>query len=171
MPTLTIFGSAAPGPGTPDYAQARLLGQAAARSGWTICNGGYGGTMAAAAEGAVSAGGHTIGVTCGALGRPGANRWIREEVRTADLPARLAELVRRGDAYAVLPGGTGTLVELALVWELRCKGLGEARPIWLLGSTWRPLCDLLPEASGVLSFAADLPGLLAGLGLAGDSRA
>jgi hypothetical protein len=68
---VTVFGSSAPQPLSPAYRDAYELGRGIAAAGWILCNGGYGGTMEAAAKGAVEAGGHTIGVTCSAqrLGR------------------------------------------------------------------------------------------------------
>ena len=161
---MTVFGSAAPKPGEPDYQTAYELGHAAATAGWTLCNGGYGGTMTASAAGARSAGGHTIGVTCTALGRPTPNEWIVEEVQTPDLLTRLRELVTRGDAFVVLPGSTGTLLELALVWELRNKRLLDDRSICLLGAHWRAMADLLPIESRFLKWFDRLPDLYAGLG-------
>ena len=44
----------------------------------------------------------------------------------------------------VLPGGTGTLLELAKVWELKNKGFIEAdKAIILVGRFWEPLTDLI----------------------------
>lgn len=141
-PVVTVFGSSQPAPHTPAYERAYQLGHAIAVAGWTLCNGGYGGTMEAAARGARAAGGHTIGVTCTLFGaRGGPNQFIQEEVQTTDLLARLATLVRLGQAYAVLPGGTGTLLELAYVWELTAKRLPprHGAPLVLLGDEWHDL--------------------------------
>jgi len=141
---ITVFGSSTVTPSEPAYQTAYELGRAVAQAGWTLCNGGYGGSMEAAAKGAVEAGGHTIGVTCHALGRAGPNRYIRQEVPTFDLLARLNTLVRLGQAYVVLPGGTGTLLELSLVWELLNKGLLRRRPAPIvLGDFWTPLEELI----------------------------
>ena len=141
---VTMFGSSAPLPSSPAYQLAHNLGQAIAEAGWTLCNGGYGGTMEAAARGAVEAGGHTIGVTCSLFDRGGPNRYIHQEIPTFDLLARLNTLVRLGSAYVVLPGGTGTLLELALVWELLNKRpVRRAAPLILLGDHWTPLVDLV----------------------------
>lgn len=141
---ITVFGSSAPLPSSPAYQLAYDLGRAIAEAGWTLCNGGYGGTMEAAARGAVEAGGHTIGVTCSRFGRTGPNRYIQQEIPTFDLLARLNTLVRLGSAYVVLPGGTGTLLELALVWELVNKRLvRRAAPLILLGDHWTPLVELV----------------------------
>jgi len=47
-----------------------------------------------------------------------------------------------GQAYVVLPGGTGTLLELAKVWELKNKGfLNVRKPIILVGDFWKPLAE------------------------------
>jgi len=138
--TVTVFGSGAVAPLDPLYQTAAELGRQIAQRGWTLCNGGYGGTMEAAARGAVEAGGHTIGVTCLAFGRAGPNPYIRQEVCTPDLFARLQTLLKLGQAYVVLPGGTGTLLELAAVWEMFNKGLLRRRgAVVLLGAHWRPL--------------------------------
>jgi uncharacterized protein (TIGR00730 family) len=136
--TITVFGSGTAEPGSETYEQARQLGEAISRQGWTLCNGGYGGTMEAAAMGAKQAGGKVIGVTCEIFGRTaGPNRYIDEEIKTPNLLARLDKLVELGDAYVVLPGGTGTLLELAYVWELTNKRLTARKPIVLLGDWWR----------------------------------
>ncbi len=138
---VTVFGSSTPKSDEPAYKLARQLGQAIAEHGWVLCNGGYGGTMEAAARGASDAGGHTIGVTCSILNWRGrANAYVKQEVPTFDLHTRLNTLVRLAHAYVVLPGGTGTLLELALVWELFSKGMLKRKaPIILLGDHWRPL--------------------------------
>lgn len=151
QPVVTIFGSSAPDPTSAAYKCAYELGRQIAAAGWVLCNGGYAGTMEAACKGAVEAGGKTIGVTCEPFGRPGANRFVRQEITTPSLLARLDKLVQLGDAFVALPGGTGTLLELALVWELLNKRLIPRRtPLILLGDFWAPLIPLVlaeqPEA-------------------------
>ncbi|MFQ5805633.1 MAG: LOG family protein [Phycisphaerae bacterium] len=158
---VTVFGSSQAEPLEKLYQTAFELGRAIAELGLTLCNGGYGGTMEASARGALEAGGHTIGVTCTRFSRSAANPYIRQEIPTFDLFQRLQTLIRLGRAYVVLPGGTGTLVELALVWELLNKGLlrGE-RPLIVLGNAWRPVIDHVrraqPDAVG-LHVVADVP--------------
>lgn len=144
---VTVFGSSAIEPLEEVYQIALELGRTIAELGLTLCNGGYGGTMEAAARGALEAGGHTIGVTCTRFGRGGANAYIRQEIPTFDLFQRLQMLIRLGRAYVVLPGGTGTLVELALVWELLNKGLLRSeRPLIVLGDAWQPVIDCIRQA-------------------------
>ncbi len=142
-PVITIFGSSTARPNSPAWQFAEDLGRGIAQAGWTVCNGGYGGTMAASAHGAKAAGGHTIGVTCSILAwRGGPNPDIRQEIPTFDLTTRLNTLVRLGQAYVCLPGGTGTLLELALVWELVNKGMLQRQaPLILAGDHWAPLLE------------------------------
>lgn len=131
------------------YQQARQLGGRLAQAGFAICNGGYGGLMEASARGARESGGHTIGVTCD-VWTTTANRWIVEEVRTATFMERLLTLIERGDSYVVLPGGTGTLAELALVWEMMnksalCRAVGGPKPLLVMLPYWRPVIDCLNQ--------------------------
>jgi len=141
---ITVFGSAQGLPGEKDYAEAESLGAALARAHFTICNGGYGGTMEAAAKGAQKNGGTTIGVTIKTL-KISSNPWITKTVAMPTLIERLQKLVDLGDGYVVLRGGTGTLLELALVWELLAKHLMPPKPIVCLGTFWGPVVATMRE--------------------------
>jgi len=117
--TITVFGTAKAKPGDYAYELAYSVGKMLAQEGFTIANGGYGGTMLAAAKGASEAGGKTIGVTCSAFKQSKPNEYISREIVADSIKERLNTLIKLGQAYVVLPGGTGTLLELALVWELK----------------------------------------------------
>ena len=134
-------------PGDGVFEMAESLGRLLAQNGFTLANGCYGGTMLAAAKGAAAAGGCVIGVTCTAFKRSRANEYVSEEISTDCLTERLAKLIELGDAYIVLPGGTGTLLELADVWEHKNKGFaGTEKPIILIGTFWGPLVSIMAEA-------------------------
>jgi uncharacterized protein (TIGR00730 family) len=155
---VTIFGTGRARPGDSAYEMAEQTGTLLAQAGITIANGGYGGTMSAAAKGANEAGGKIIGVTCSAFKNSKANQYINQEIITDSLDERLDTLIKLGQAYIVLPGGTGTLLELAKVWELKNKGfLKTDKPIILLGDFWKPLVELLniddPDCSRYVKFA------------------
>jgi uncharacterized protein (TIGR00730 family) len=159
--TITIFGTADAKSGESAYELAYQAGRLLAQAGFIIANGGYGGTMLAAAKGAAEAGGETIGVTCSAFKGSKANEYISREIVTKSLDERLDTLIKLGQAYVVLPGGTGTLLELAKVWELKNKGFIKAdKPIILVGGFWKPLVDLIaagdPESSRYIQ-QADRP--------------
>jgi len=147
---ISIFGSGGAKPGRQALMLAEKIGRLLAEAGFTIANGGYGGTMSAAAKGAAGAGGEIIGVTCTAFGPEDANKYITRQIVTTSLEERLKKLIELGQAYVVLPGGTGTLLELASVWELKNKGfLKKDKPIILVGRFWMPLVDLIAaEDSG-----------------------
>lgn len=141
---VTVFGSGLPKPGDAHYAEARMLGGELARRGFVVCTGGYGGVMEAVSRGAKEAGGRTIGVTA-AVFTTRANRWVDKEVRVKEWRDRLFELVDRPDGYVVCRGGTGTLVELALVWEMMNKGVMQLKPIVALGRFWAPVVKRVAE--------------------------
>jgi uncharacterized protein (TIGR00730 family) len=149
MKTVTIFGSSLPAQGSAAYEDARRLGRLLAESGFAVCNGGYTGLMEASARGAREGGGHTLGVTC-ALWPATANPYIVEEIRAGSFLERLTTLIERGDAYVVLPGGTGTLAELALVWEMMNKSVlartvGGRKPLLVRAPYWQPVIDCLGQ--------------------------
>lgn len=146
-PVVTLFGTSKTKPGQESYEIAFELGREFVVAGFAIANGGYGGTMLASAQGARQAGGEVIGVTCSAFGRSGPNPYVSREIKTHSLRERLECLVDLGQAYVVLPGGTGTLLELAEVWELKNKRLAERdRPIIIWRSFWEPLVELMRSA-------------------------
>ena len=141
---ITIFGTSRARPGDSTFTLAYETGALLAKAGFTVANGGYGGIMLAAAKGAAEAGGEIIGVTCSAFKSGKANEYVKREIVTGSLDERLETLIKLGQAYIVLPGGTGTLLELAKVWELKNKGfLKTDKPIILLGGFWKPLIELI----------------------------
>ncbi len=143
-PVITVFGSSRPRAGDPGYEEARALGGALASRGFIVCTGGYGGVMEAASRGAKEAGGRTLAVTANFF-RGQANAWVDEEVRVATWQERLFELIRRGQGYVACKGGTGTLVELAAVWEMLNKGVMTGKPFVVLGGFWQPILERVRE--------------------------
>lgn len=138
-PVITIFGSAAPEPGSEAYESARIVGRLLAEAGFAVATGGYCGTMTAVSQGASEAGGHVIGITSEQIERfrplkP--NDWVEEEIRYPTLRERLLHLVRYNDGMIALPGGIGTLSEVALAWNFLQVGEIEPVPLVLLGSVW-----------------------------------
>jgi len=143
---VSVFGTGRVRPGESAYVLAEQVGQTLAQAGFAIANGGYRGTMDAAAKGAAAVGGTVIGVTCSAFKNSVANEYVTREIVACSLEERLRTLVELGQGYVVLPGGTGTLLELATVWELKNKGfLDRAKPVVLAGEFWRPLVDLVAQ--------------------------
>lgn len=145
--TIAVFGTSKAGESDPDFQLAYQVGYSLAAAGFVIANGGYGGTMLASAKGATAAGGRVLGVTCRAFRRGKANPFVTEEIPTDALDQRLAKLVELGDGYVVLPGGTGTLLELATIWEHKNKGFETAgKPILVFQPFWEPVIKAMQEA-------------------------
>jgi uncharacterized protein (TIGR00730 family) len=137
---ISVFGSSAPQPGSADYEVARDLGRRLARAGFTVQTGGYLGVMEGASRGANEAGGHVIGVTCAQIEeyRPlKANAWVKEEIQHPSLHERVLYLVDRCEGIIVMPGGIGTLSELALAWSFVQVGEIPPKPIIPVGGQWQ----------------------------------
>ncbi len=139
-----MFGSSRPRERDAEYEEARELGRMLTTSGFSVCSGGYGGVMAAVSRGAKEGGGKTYGVTAEFF-RARANAWIDAEVRVATWQERLFELIRMGHGFVVCKGGTGTLVELAMVWEMLNKSVMTGKPLAVLGNFWTPIIECVRE--------------------------
>ncbi len=164
---VTVFGSSQPQPGSPAYIDACELGRLLALAGCAVLTGGYVGTMEAVSKGASEAGGHVIGVTCDEIERwrqVKANRWVKEERHFVTMQERLNELVHACDAALALPGGPGTLTEIALTWNLMIVDSMPRKPLILIGAGWKAVMEAMfrsmdesvPERQRVLlQFAPD----------------
>src|SRR5260370_12122807 len=101
--------------------------------------------MEAVSRGAKEAGGKTYGVTAEFFKAAKLNPWVDVEVRKKTWEERLFELIRRADGFVACKGGTGTLVELAVVWEMLNKSGMGGQPFALLGNFWQPGLAPLPD--------------------------
>ncbi len=141
---ITIFGGSSPQPGSTAYIEAYVLGKMLAQAGHNVLTGGYVGTMEAVSRGANEAGGHVIGVTCAdieAWRGSGANAWVQEERHFATLQERLNELILACDAAMALPGGPGTLTEIATSWNLMIVNAMPHKPLILIGEGWKSVIE------------------------------
>lgn len=101
--------------------QAEALGAGAVAAGFRIVTGGRGGVMAAASRGARSSPAWTEGTVLGILpgdDAAGANPWVDVALPTGMGLARNVLVVRAADVVVALGGGTGTLSEIALAWQI-----------------------------------------------------
>ncbi len=150
---IAVYGGSVVGRNTTAWQKYFRLGKELALRGAVIINGGYGGVMEATAAGARSVGGVTIGVTCDNLPEKEANPYILHEWKVERWDQRLLTLVWLSDGYAILPGSSGTLVELSMVIETQFKGFIPARPIVCLGSYWKPVVSRIDGTEGMVSYA------------------
>ncbi len=149
---VTVFGSSRPQRGDADYEEAQKLGTVLAERGFAVCTGGYGGVMDAASRGAKDVGGKTYGVTAEFFSR-NVNEWVDVEVRKKTWQERLFALIKLGDGFVAWKGGTGTLVELAAVWEMLNKTVMAAKPLVVLGDFWQPILQRVREVELGPAFA------------------
>ena len=117
------------GSGTEHEENAEQIGRLLAERGATVVTGGLGDVMAAAARGAKSVGGTTIGILPTET-RGSANEWIDHVVVTGIGHARNLAVVASGDAVIAVGGRYGTLAEIGLALTL-------GRPVIVLEPGWQ----------------------------------
>ena len=106
---------------------ARQVGRLLARNGAILLNGGFGGVMGAASEGAASEGGTVVGILPD-VDRAGVNAHLTIAIATGLGQARNAVIVTAADSVIAIGHGWGTLSEIALARRLD-------RPVFAL-DTW-----------------------------------
>ncbi len=169
--TITVFGSSLPREGEPEFVDAFKLGQMLAGKGFIVCTGGYQGIMNAVSKGAVENGGKAIGITVKNWGaKP--SKYLSEEIKCENLFARINKLVDVGDGFVILRGGTGTLLELAVVWEYMNKHIIETKPVACHSSLWKEIVfqmekqiEVEKRVNGLIKYfknIEDIAGYLAG---------
>jgi predicted Rossmann-fold nucleotide-binding protein len=140
---VTIFGSARCEPGSPPYEETRNAAEKLAAMGCDIITGGGPGLMQAANEGAVAAGvqaqARSVGIRVDLPFEQGANAFVRNAFLHRTFFTRLHHFVLSSDAFLVAPGGIGTLLEVAMVWQLLQVGHVEDVPLILMGPMWPEL--------------------------------
>lgn len=142
--TITVFGSSIPKIGEKEYTDAYYIGKELAKIGFNICSGGSLGIMDAVSKAAYEEGRKAIGITV-KIFNSHTSRFLTEEIKCDTLYERLNNLVNIGDAFVVLPGGTGTLLELSLVWELLNKNVMNMKPIACLGGMWKNIVEVMEK--------------------------
>jgi len=116
------------GSGSENEERAEVVGRLLAERGATVVTGGLGDVMAAAARGAKSVGGTTIGILPGEA-RTSANAWLDHVVVTGIGHARNLAVVASGDAVIAVGGRYGTLAEIGFALTL-------GRPVVVLEPGW-----------------------------------
>ena len=130
---ITMFGSARTLPTDPLYAQARDLAEVLARHGWSTVTGAGPGIMAAGLEGAGPE--KSFGINIRLPFEQYANDFIKDNPKLVSMKyffTRKLLLIKESFAYAVLPGGFGTLDEAFELLTLLQTGKAEPAPVVLL---------------------------------------
>jgi uncharacterized protein (TIGR00725 family) len=116
------------GSGAEHERRAEQVGRLLATRGCTVVTGGLGEVMAAAARGAKSVGGTTIGIVPGES-RAEVNEWSDHVVVTGIGHARNLAVVASGDAVIAVGGRWGTLAEIGFAHVL-------GKPVVILEPGW-----------------------------------
>lgn len=110
-----------------------------------VFGGGRVGLMGAVADGVIAAGGEAVGIIPGHLYDREVGHTDLSELHIVDtMHARKQMMFELSDAFAVLPGGTGTLDEAFEILTWRQLGLHD-KPVVLLDldGYWTPFRDLI----------------------------
>ena len=142
---VTIFGSARLQPGTPAYEAVKKLAAELTAMGCDILSGGGPGLMQAANEGAhsVDPTGHrrSIGINIELPFEQEVNPFVSQAYGHRTFFSRLHHFMIVSDAFVVVPGGIGTLLEMSLVWQLLQVRKLYNTPLIMVGKMWAELVD------------------------------
>ncbi|MDP2227413.1 MAG: TIGR00730 family Rossman fold protein [Moraxellaceae bacterium] len=139
---VNIFGSARLGPDSPYYEQAEHLGCLLSRAGLNVITGGGPGIMEGANKGALGQGARSIGlnITLPQEQKPNTFQDISLDFRYFFV--RKFMFMKHAVAFAIFPGGFGTMDELFEALTLIQTGKSEPFPVVLIGSGyWQGLID------------------------------
>jgi hypothetical protein len=144
---VSIFGSARVKPGSDVYLQAEELGRLLVQAGLSVITGGGGGVMEAGNKGAAEAGGHSIGLNIELPFEQRPNPYANVRLSFRYFFVRKVMFVKHSVAYVVMPGGFGTLDELAEAITLIQTRRIRPFPVVLMGSKyWGGLVDWFKDS-------------------------
>ena len=140
---VAIFGSARAKPGTFVYDAVKQVAAAFAATGCDIVTGGGPGLMQAANEGAASTGlpDRSLGIRVELPFEQEVNPFVTQAFEHKTFFTRLHHFVIASDAFVVVPGGIGTVLETMMIWQLLQVHHVAEVPLVLVGPMWRGLVD------------------------------
>jgi uncharacterized protein (TIGR00730 family) len=142
---VTIFGSARLKPGTVAYDGVKQLAAELTKMGCDIVSGGGPGIMQAANEGARSvdpkALHRSVGIRVELPFEQELNPFVGLAYEHRTFFSRLHHFMIISDAFVVVPGGIGTLLELSLAWQLLQVRKLYNTPLVLVGKMWAELVE------------------------------
>jgi uncharacterized protein (TIGR00730 family) len=150
-PSVSIFGSARAKPGTKFYSLAEEIGERLSNAGFSVVTGGGPGIMEAANKGAYKGSSLSVGLNIELPDHEISNEYQDISLRFRHFFTRKVMFVKYAAAYVVLPGGFGTLDEMAEILALIQTGKTRRIPVILVKEIfWRGLLrwfneTLIPE--------------------------
>ena len=140
---VTIFGSARIPREHWVYAAVRDLAKELGSLGCSIITGGGPGLMEAANEGIALAGPEaqkrSIGIRVDLPFEQDVNPFVAQAYEHRTFFSRLHHFVLMSEAFVVVPGGIGTVLELAMIWQLLQVRKLHRTPLILVGRMWAEL--------------------------------
>lgn len=141
-PSVSVFGSARTPPDHPWYIKAEQTARLLSDAGFSVVSGGGPGIMEAANRGAHGGKSPSIGLNIQLPHEQTANPYQDISLNFRHFFARKVMFVKYASAYVVLPGGFGTLDELAEILTLVQTGKSRRIPIVLVESAfWSGLLE------------------------------
>jgi uncharacterized protein (TIGR00725 family) len=144
---VAFFGDAEAKSGDQHYKEAYEVAKLLAENGFTVVNGGGPGVMLASTLGAKAGKGRVEIVILDPKKQPDNYEGIDKEnfnladkkYVTGNYPNRLNKLVDVADAFVIFKGGTGTLSEVGLTWEMAKFEYGNHEPLIFMGDNWHDI--------------------------------
>jgi len=146
-PSVSIFGSARFKPDHPYYKVSEELSRLLSDSGFAVVSGGGPGVMEASNKGAFAGKSASVGLNIKLPHEQSGNPYQDIAVNFKYFFARKVMFVKYASAYVVMPGGFGTLDELAEILTLVQTGKTKKIPIILFGTEfWQGLLGWFRES-------------------------
>jgi uncharacterized protein (TIGR00730 family) len=140
---VTIFGSARVPEDHWVYAAVRDVAEELTRMGCDIITGGGPGLMAAANEGTKRADSdapdRSVGIRVQLPFEQDVNSFVSQAYEHRTFFTRLHQFVLMSDAFVVMPGGIGTVLEAMMIWQLLQVGHLQGTPLILAGKMYAEL--------------------------------
>lgn len=131
-PSVSIFGSARTDPGSPHYQLTVDIARTLSDAGFSVVSGGGPGIMEAANKGAFEGKSPSVGLNIQLPREQSGNDYQDISLTFRHFFSRKVMFVKYASAYVVLPGGFGTLDELAEILTLVQTGKTRKIPIILV---------------------------------------
>lgn len=144
---VAVFGSARAMPGSYVYEEVKRVSAALTAMDCDIVTGGGPGLMQAANEGAAaaakSAGGNnrSIGIRVELPFEQEVNPFVEHAFEHKTFFSRLQHFVIASDAFVVVPGGIGTVLESLMIWQLLQVRHVDQVPLIFVGKMWKELVE------------------------------
>lgn len=141
-PSVSIFGSARSKPGDQYYELARKTAKTLSDAGFSIVTGGGPGIMEAGNKGASEGRSLSVGLNIVLPNEESSNEYQDISLRFRHFFTRKVMFVKYASAYVCMPGGFGTLDEIAEILALVQTGKTRRIPIVLMKRDfWKGLTD------------------------------